>query len=353
MPSATNGPVWLNNLNRARARSESASIKVPALETIATTSCRTVCATPGAGSESPSQRSANRHVKSRTRSVPVPNRTATKNSSTSGLGSTPVHTAASATSPRAINSEMPIVASGTSARKSERYTMSRMIKSSTTTTITATSSVRCTASMYALPSAASPDQTSSRPAGTARLSDADLRLRTSASARGATQSASSAATTSCVVPSELTSRAATSGSEPGPSTRMILPAETAAPAPAVCGTSDSRRAASNRCAKAAANRRSASVKPDGRRITATATEPWLRSGQALRISRAASMLSASSGKRIPNDSAASRVRSGAVAMTSPAASTQSATASHGRFVIISPRPLRVRRANQSVATSRG
>ena len=87
--------------------------------------------------------SPNRHDRNRQKSVPVPNSSATRNSSTSGEISQPTPYSQAST-PRAITRLAPIVASGTSASQSERYTATRTISSRTTVTAAARSSETCT-----------------------------------------------------------------------------------------------------------------------------------------------------------------------------------------------------------------
>ena len=82
----------------------------------------------------------------RQKSVPLPKRTATRNSSTSDEISQPARFIQAST-PRAMTRLTPIVTSGTNASKSERYTASSTSKSRTTVASAARSSDFWTLSM--------------------------------------------------------------------------------------------------------------------------------------------------------------------------------------------------------------
>ena len=117
-PRATLGPVVEKSLNLVVPISIKPMMIVPALVTRGMNDRLSVCFITPAGF-SGLKCSANRQEMKRQKSVPVPNRIATRNNSTRGEISQPA-VLSQASNPRAMIRLMPIVASGTIARKNDR-----------------------------------------------------------------------------------------------------------------------------------------------------------------------------------------------------------------------------------------
>ncbi len=122
-PSATLGPVVENSLNLVVPISIRPTKTVPALVRSAGAPRRSVTRIAASGFLG-SQCSANRQETKRQKSVPLPNSTTIRNSSTRGEISHPSRESQART-PRAITRQIPIVTSGIRARRSDRYTISR------------------------------------------------------------------------------------------------------------------------------------------------------------------------------------------------------------------------------------
>ncbi len=113
-PNATLGPVLENSLNRVVPIKSRPMMIVPALVTSAVNERASVTRIEPAGLFS-FKCSAKRHDRNRQKSVPVPNKIAIRNSSTSGEISHPARII-QARIPRAITRLMPIVTRGTSGK---------------------------------------------------------------------------------------------------------------------------------------------------------------------------------------------------------------------------------------------